>query len=155
MTFRSKIPLVGLLISCLFAAALAENHLALNVGLSAPKSLLGLSYASGMNEINAGLKGFRISGSGDYEILPGITYNRYFTGNGFYGSLTYSPGYRNEDQDEGWNAGKFFLGAGKTFQWPSWGLNVDAGLSTAATDDFARALGFWFGGGASWRFRLD
>ena len=146
----SKIFFTGLFVSCLTTRAGAEDYAALHFGLSASKSILGLSYSSGRNEVNAGLKGFAFTNSGDYAVRPGLTYNRTFTENGWYGGLGYAPEYR-----DGWDTGDFMLGLGKSFQWPSWGLNVDANLLTAADGEFARTWGYWLGAGASYRFKLE
>lgn len=153
--------------------AAAEKFIELDLGFAPSKSSLGASYTFDRNEINVGIKAFGFTSDGDYSIMPGITYNRYFTENGFYGSATYAPLYRSEvsssgmisgqpyDQiigsrdGSGWQAGAVFLGLGKTFQWKRWGINTDANLITPATDRFGKDWGFWIGAGASYRFKLD
>ena len=163
----------GILILSLFAFTHADKYLSLNFGLAPSKSILGLSYRTGANEINVGLKGFWVRSSGDYELQPGITYNRYFL-KGIYGGFTYVPLYRDEYvtygtfvgpeptdyafetvHEKGWTRGLIFLAVGKTFQFTSWGINIDGGLATPVTSDFARTWGYKIGAGASYRFKLD
>lgn len=163
------------LFSSIFLAlpAKAESSLDLNFGLAPTKSVLGVSFTSGYDQLNVGVKGFVI-GSRGYLIQPGVTYNRYFTMKGFYGSLTYAPIYRNEEVSRfrrtgpnvgdyefetlhvtGWEAGTAFLGAGKSFQFTRWGLHVDGGFVTPADAEVAQRWGYWIGAGASYRFKLD
>ena len=152
--------------------AIAETHLALDFGLSATKSTLGVSYLSDRNEFNAGLKGLAFSNSGEYFLAPGVSYNRYFTDNGWYGSLGYSPEYLVEDvfklrtvspgvttfvieRESGWNWGKLYVGGGKNFQFTSWGVHLDAGIAIPVADDFEESGGLFLGIGGSYRFKLD
>ena len=152
--------------------AIAETHLALDFGLSVTKSVVGVSYTSGSNEFTGGLKGFAFSNSGEYYLKPGITYNRYFTENGWYGSVGYAPQYLVEDvlksktvspgvtttiieRESGWNLGEAYLGGGKNFQFTSWGIHLDAGLAIPVVDDFVESTGLFLGIGGSYRFKLD
>jgi hypothetical protein len=167
---RAKTLLLALLLSI---PGKAERSLDLNFGLAPTKSVLGLSYTVNETQLNAGIKGFWV-GSRGYLLQPGIGINRYFTSNGFYGSLSYAPVYLNEEavrlrsvgpgpndyvleryRDKGWKAGITFLGAGKSFQFTRWGLHLDGGFVTPADADFARSWGYWIGAGGSYRFKLD
>jgi hypothetical protein len=168
-----RLSLAGLLISAASSFARAEEHLGLHFGFTVSKSVLGVSYASGKNEFNGGIKAGWFGARG-YGIQPGLSYNRYFTGNGFYGSLSYAPLYESEEVStytstgpnpgdyviessrvSGWDPGFLSIGLGKTFQWTSWGIDFDASLLTPASGDLGRTWGYWIGAGTSYRFKLD
>ena len=170
---RSKLILIFLGLST-STSIHAEEYLSLNAGLSVSKSILGVSYTRGQNELNIGLKGFVVSNSGEYVLQPGLTYNRYFTSNGWYGSIGYAPEYRNEDvliakylspgtytyhfkREKGWTAGGVLLGMGKNFQFTTWGVNLDGGLAVPLNRSELNQtpLSLWVGAGISYRFKLD
>jgi hypothetical protein len=157
--------------------ALPQTSLSGNLGLTLSKSIVGVSYTNGKNEWNFGLKdspilfGSRVMNDNG-EFQPGLTYNRRLTANGLYASATYAPVYNRPGNyacnpgrfplygdrqcwDEGWNAGEVFLGAGKDFQWESWGITLDANLITPANRNFGTSLSFGLGAGMSYRFKLD
>ena len=162
-----------LAIALLSLPAAAERSLDIHLGIAPSKSLLGLGYTQGQNEFNVGLNGIVI-GSRGYWVMPRLGYNRYFTNNGFYGSVVYAPEYRNEDASalrftgpgpndyvierwriKGWEPGLIFIGGGKSFQFTHWGIHVDAHGVTPAGHDFAKAWGYSIGVGGSYRFKLD
>ena len=170
------LPALALLAS-FSASAEKERFIELNLGLSASKSVLGVSYTSGKNQVNVGLKQFWLQSPGENWsgfFQPGISYNRYLTSNGFYATATFAPYYSRDhlysmrfvgpDSNDyafdshfkkGWHMGDLFLGAGKSFQFTHWGIHVDGGFVTPADADIARAWGYWLGAGASYRFKLD
>ena len=86
----------ALLIVALATVSHAEDYLSLNLGITS-RSVLGLSYTSGRNVFNAGLLGFGVRDGGEYLLTPTISYNRYFTDNGWYGLIGYAQTFRNED----------------------------------------------------------
>lgn len=146
----------------------AQSYLALDFGISSTKPTLGASYQAGKNEFTAGLKMFGWASSGEYSLSPGIGYNRYFTENGWYGSLAYAPEYRVEDvgtvsgtstlsveRQKGWRAGNLSVGIGKQFQWTSWGLNLDGSVLSPANKNLGTDWAYWIGIGGSYRFKLD
>lgn len=151
----------------------SQKSLDLNVGISASKSIIGLSYRQGDHEFNAGLRGFGYNSHDGLLLQPGVAYNRYFTENGFYASAIYIPTYRSNDsheftfnagtnaweyritEEKGWHPGFFLVGLGKSFQFTRWGLHADAGGVTDATSQFGQSWGIYFGAAASYRFNLD
>ena len=162
---------ICLLIFASISTGKAEKSLDINFGLSPSKSILGLSYANDMNQINFGLHGFAYQSSDGGYIMPGIAYNRYLTDNGFFATINYSFFYVNQttrafvlnngilevesSKQKGWGSGMLGAGLGKSFQFTRWGLHADAGLATPATSDFGQAWGVWIGAGVSYRFHLD
>ena len=150
-----------------------DQSIDLNFGLSMPKSVLGLSYNYGRNQFNLGLRGLAYSTREGYFFQPGVAYNRYFTKNGFFGSVGLVTTYHNRDlweidfsdtthlgrhivtDKKGWKAGLLFTGLGKSWQFHHWGLHADAGLATYANEDFARSWDYYLGGSASYRFHLN
>lgn len=161
-----------LLLLALSIPSIAETHLALDFGLSVTKSNLGVCYMSGKDEFNVGLKGFAFSNAGEYYLAPGLSYNRYFTDYGWYGSVGYSPEYLVEDvvkprvvspgvtaydvhREKGWNWGELYLGGGKNFQFTSWGVHLDGGLAIPLVDNSTKSLELFIGIGGSYRFKLD
>lgn len=157
--------LVALFALLTTSAATAQRSVDLNLGLSASKSVLGVSYTDGMNQLNVGLRGLGYSSRDGLFVAPGLAYNRYLTQNGFYATAGYTAFYYgggdngtpglDDDREEGWEAGMLLTGFGKSFQFSRWGLHADAGLATPVSGDFARSWGLWFGGAVSWRFHLD
>lgn len=152
--------------------AVAQQSIDLNFGLSASKSLLGVSYTSGRNQLNIGLRGFAYSSRDGWHLQPGVSFNRYITENGLYAWLAYVPEYRSQDvealvgygsgsgfqylvvEEKGWHPGYALAGVGKSWQFTRWGLHLDAGLTTYAGSDFGRGVGLYLGGAASYRFHL-
>ncbi len=151
--------------------SIAEKHLSLDFGLSVTRSILGLSYTSGKDQFSAGLKGFAFSNSGEYFLAPGVSYNRYFTDYGWYGSVGYSPEYIVEDvvryrvispgvttleshRENGWKWGELYFGGGKNFQFTSWGVHLDGGLAIPVGGEAANPLELFIGIGGSYRFKL-
>ena len=172
MISRFSIHSTILLSLALSIPSISETHLALDFGLSVTKSSLGLSYTSDRNEFNAGLKGFAFSNSGEYYLAPGLSYNRYFTDNGWYGSIGYSPEYLVQDvlksrvvspgvttleieRERGWNWGDLYVGGGKNFQFTSWGVHLDGGLAFPLSKDADNSIEPFLGLGGSYRFKLD
>lgn len=153
--------------------AFPQNALDLNFGLSASKSVLGLSYRRGDNDFNLGVRGFSYSSHYGLHLQPGIAYNRYLTDNGFYASVIYVPEFRSKDvweytfnssadplerrvtEEKGWHPGYLLMGLGKSFQFTRWGLHADLGAATPADADFGRVWGLYIGAAASYRFNLD
>lgn len=151
-------------------ASFAQKSIDLNMGFTASKSILGLSYTHDTHQIAGGLHGFSFSSREGWHVTSGIAYNRYLTASGFYATAIYSFSYvdlRNEslvpadvgwtyvtDPERGWVSEELMVGIGKSFQFTRWGLHLDGGLSTPATSRISRAWGWWFGAGASRRFRL-
>jgi hypothetical protein len=148
----------------------ADEYLSLNFGTSS-RSGLGMSYNLGRNSFSAGLMGLGFSDSRDLAIQPGLSYTRFFTDNGWYGTFGYSRAFKNNEDvsistsspglddwegqnGTGWASGEILIGAGKNFQWSSWGLNVDAGLALSGGSEFAKPLGYRAGLGGSYRFKL-
>ncbi len=150
----------------------AQQSIDLNFGLSASKSVLGVSYTSGKNQVNIGLRGFAYSGRDGVFLQPGLSYNRYLAESGFYAWVAYIAEYQSDDiegfvrdpvtgtigyqvvERKGWYPGFALTGLGKSWQFTRWGLHADAGLSTPADSRFATKVGLYLGGGASYRFRL-
>jgi hypothetical protein len=163
--------LLSLLVSTSVSAA--ESSIDVNFGLSASKSVLGLSYTNGRNQLNAGLRGFAYNSRDGLLLQPGIAYNRYLTENGFYAAAIYLAKYYSQDVKEysfwniangiepetevekGWHSDLIMAGLGKSFQFTHWGIHLDGGVATNADSNFGTAWGLWFGGGFSYRFRLD
>ena len=160
-----------LIVLVLFEIGKADRSIDINVGLTPSKSILGLSYTNGMNQINAGLHGFAYHSSDGGYLMPGMAYNRYLTASGFYTTVNYNFLYVDQvsrsfvfnngnievetSKQKGWLSGTLGAGLGKSFQFTRWGLHVDGGLATLANSQFAQAWGWWLSGAASYRFRLD
>ena len=175
----SKLFISSLFILAVFVAPRAEKYVSLNVGPSPSKSVLGVSYTQGLNEINLGLKGLKLRPLVvDYNFQPGITYNRYLAASGaaqgLYGGLTWAPTYHYREvkipmgsgsdpsaytteshSESGWLPGDVFAHMGRTFQFASWAINLDAGFTAPVAHTFAQDLDFGFGFGASYRFKLE
>jgi hypothetical protein len=150
-----------------------DESIDLNFGFSAAKSALGFSYNHGRNQFTLGFHGLAYSTRDGYFFQPGVAYNRYFTKNGFFGSVGLVTTYHNRDiwqvdfsdtinpgrhvvtDEKGWETGIIFTGLGKSWQFHHWGLHVDAGLATTADEDFAREWGYYLGGAVSYRFHLN
>lgn len=150
----------------------AQTSIDVNFGLSASKSVLGVSYTSGKNQVNVGLRGFAYSGRDGVYLQPGLSYNRYLTENGFYAWVAYVAEYHSQDSEElvrdpvtgslgyaaveskGWHPGFALTGLGKSWQFYRWGLHLDAGLSTPADARVGRTWGPYLGGAVSYRFHL-
>jgi hypothetical protein len=150
-----------------------QHALDLNFGLSASKSVLGLSYRRDDHDFNLGIRGFSYSNQDGLHLQPGFAYNRYFTNNGFYASAIYVPEFRSKDvweytfnssadplerrvtEEKGWHPGYLLMGLGKSFQFTRWGLHADLGAATRADADFGRVWGLYIGAAASYRFNLD
>jgi hypothetical protein len=168
--------LLAMTLFCALSIHAEESSVDLNLGLSASKSVLGLSYNNGRNQINVGLRGISYSGRDGFFLQPGIAYNRYLTDNGFYATAIYTLVYWGNDvtnfnfqsngqggyvvneyvvYEKGWHSDLLMAGLGKSFQFTHWGIHLDAGLSTAANSEFGKVLGLWLGGGFSYRFHLD
>ena len=144
--------ILSLALISLPVAVSAEKYIDLNLGLAPSKSMLGVSYAQDLNEVNVGIKSFAFGNSGEYALQPGVSYNRYLKPGGFYGTATYLPVTFSQ---EGVEAGSILAGIGKSFQFTSWGIHLDANLATPLTGEFAQAWGYWIGAGVSYRFKLD
>lgn len=150
----------------------AQTSIDVNFGLSASKSVLGVSYTSGKNQVNVGLRGFAYSGRDGVYLQPGLSYNRYLTENGFYAWVAYIAEYRSGDSEglawdpvngtfvhhvvesKGWHPGFALAGAGKSWQFSHWGLHLDAGVGTPADAQVGRKWGPYLGGAVSYRVHL-
>jgi hypothetical protein len=171
---KSALLFFSLLLASIVSAE--DKSIDLNFGLSASKSVLGLSYTNGRNQFNGGLRGIAYSGRDGFFLQPGIAYNRYLTDNGFYATAIYTLVYWGNDitdfnvqsdgqggyvvneyvvYGKGWHSDLLMAGLGKSFQFQHWGIHLDAGLSTAANSKFGEVFGLWLGGGFSYRFHLD
>ena len=178
--------MIGTLSRCAFISLLfgfaprlhAEKNVAVNLGFTLSKSVVGLSYVCESNEINVGLKSHPLGFLGDLKFIqPGLTFNRAIHKSGIYGSVSYAPVFVTLPSNhwvtyhsrvgranfigspalwkDGWNLGELFFGLGKTFQFENWGLHVDGNMITPVTSDITKAWGYWIGAGASYRFNLD
>ena len=171
------------LTSVLFASIHAQSEEArfgaVNLGFALSKSVAGVSYAWGPNEVNLGLKSNPVEFWARHTLVqPGLTLNRKLGPQDIYLSVTYAPIYLNLRQgagpveivaregrsnfigepqywEHGWNSGELFLGLGKTFQFTHWGFHLDANLITPATPDVGQAWAYWLWAGVSYRFRLE
>lgn len=168
-----RMVVLSVLVLCLSIPASAQNSIDVNIGLSASKSLLGVSYTSGKNQVNVGLRGFAYSGRDGVYLQPGLSYNRYLTQNGFYAWVAYVAEYRSSDSErlawdpvngnyvrqveesKGWYPGFALTGLGKSWQFSHWGLHLDAGVGTPADRQVGRKWGPYLGGAVSYRFHLD
>jgi len=157
------------------ASAIAqESAIDVNFGFTVSKSVLGVSYIRDGNELNLGLKRADWSlDEGASGLLPGITYIRDVANSGFFMSTGLIPrnqtrGYFvvNTDSTNGappysiqestkWITPLFTIGVGKTFQWPDWGLHLDANLGWAIPSRSIRDYNYTLGIGISQRFQLD
>lgn len=154
------------------------GNLDLHFGFSPSKSSLGIGFGDETRDLNAGLKNQPVEwfATRDVILQPGVSYNHRIPW-GLYASATYAPVFvRFGDEGprgflrlsrrtpligndywlkDGWNAGEFFIGLGKTFQFNRFGIVVDGNLITPVTGDLAQSWAYWLGAGVSYRFTLD
>jgi hypothetical protein len=162
------------LASMAFSESTDNRYLGLNMGFGLSKNFLGAYYSWNRNQINAGTDVIVfVPEEGLLLAQPSITYNRYLTASGIYAMLglltTYAPdsyevyaaaippetqGTYHTVKRSSWRTPLFLIGAGKNFQFTSWGLYCDASLLTPLDNHIGRMWGIWIGGGVSYRFRL-
>jgi hypothetical protein len=153
------------------AAEDTTSYFGWNLGFSPAKTSLGLSWAKGYNQWNAGFLVPPYHDDNDFTtMIPALTYNRQLTRNNvfvsggfiaphtskssaivYFDSTINNFRLENSGEDRGWEPVRLMLGGGKVFQFKSWGIHVDACIITPTNEQLGRTWAWLAGAGVSFR----